>query len=210
MGTRGLLGFVADNHLYATYNHFDSYPGGLGCDVLAYVAQIAAKGPDAVAEAKARVSALKVIEDPDAEPTDADVSALEAWTNVEVGSRHRSGKPDWYQLLRETQGDPEAILASGYLLDGRDFGDDSLFCEWAYVIDFDAEVVEVYRGFRTQPPTRGRWVGRAQHDGAARQAAVTGWRYHPIDLVTAFGFNTLPTAEDFVARVEEAVEGEED
>lgn len=34
MGTRGTWGFVADGDEKLTYNHFDSYPDGLGVDVL--------------------------------------------------------------------------------------------------------------------------------------------------------------------------------
>ncbi len=40
MGTRGAVGFVLDEKEKITYNHFDSYPSGLGCDVLNYLNSI--------------------------------------------------------------------------------------------------------------------------------------------------------------------------
>ena len=37
MGTRGLTGFVVDGAVKASYQQFDSYPAGVGRDVLAFV-----------------------------------------------------------------------------------------------------------------------------------------------------------------------------
>ena len=34
MGTRRSVGFIANEKNYITYNHFDSYPSGLGSEVL--------------------------------------------------------------------------------------------------------------------------------------------------------------------------------
>lgn len=37
MGTRGFVGFVIDGQEKIGYNHFDSYPDGLGVDVLSWL-----------------------------------------------------------------------------------------------------------------------------------------------------------------------------
>ena len=37
MGTRGLLGHIIKGKKRATYNHFDSYPSGLGNDLVAFI-----------------------------------------------------------------------------------------------------------------------------------------------------------------------------
>ena len=210
MGTRGLLGFVADGELKASYNHNDSYPAGLGADVLTFVAQLVKDGPAAIASAKERVKALRVVENEGTEPTDEDVAALHPWTNESVGRPTDSGKPSWYQLLRETQGNADAILSSGYILDGRDFGKDSLFCEWAYVINFDTQCIEAYRGFQTTPPTKGLWVGQPPDAiVGGKKAERIGEVYYPIEQVHAFPFGDLPESWEFVATVERPSDSEE-
>lgn len=37
MGTRGLLGFIISGRRHASYNHFDSYPSGLGAQVAKFI-----------------------------------------------------------------------------------------------------------------------------------------------------------------------------
>ena len=37
MGTRGLIGFIIKGKRRATYNHFDSYPEGMGNDVIRFI-----------------------------------------------------------------------------------------------------------------------------------------------------------------------------
>jgi hypothetical protein len=44
MGTRGLIGFVIKGRRRATYNHFDSYPEGLGFDVLRFILSLDEEG----------------------------------------------------------------------------------------------------------------------------------------------------------------------
>lgn len=204
MGTRGLIGFVADGELKATYNHFDSYPDGLGEVALGFVAQLVKDGPAAVASAKARVKELAVVEE-DAEPTAEQVAKLSTWTDETVNSPSETGKPSWYQLLRRTQGNPDAILSSGFLIDSVSFGNDSLFCEWGYVIDFDHEVIEVYRGFQRQQPTKGRWCSaEPDRERVARQVASFGYSFFPIEQVCTFSFAELPEPEVFRKRVAES------
>ena len=37
MGTRGILGFIARGFRKGTYNHFDSYPSGLGDAIIKFI-----------------------------------------------------------------------------------------------------------------------------------------------------------------------------
>jgi hypothetical protein len=199
MGTRGLIGFMVDGDLKTTYNHFDSYPDGLGVDTLKYVAGLVEQGPEAIAAAAESARCLAVVTNEGEAPTDEQVAKLAAWKNENVGEPTTSGKPSWYQLLRETQGNPAAILASGHIIDGNSFGNDSLFCEWAYVINFDADQIEVYEGFRKTPPTKGHWVNGSPAN--RRAPAATGETYYPIEQICVFPFADLPEPEAFTSTV---------
>jgi hypothetical protein len=187
MSTRGFLGFVVDGQEKIAYNHFDSYPGGLGVDVLSWLRIAASEGTEHIAE---RARALRAAE---GEPTDEDIERLAPYTDTSVG--RRGERPEWYQLLRETQGNPGNILAAGVYEDASDFPLDSLFAEFGYIVDLDRGVFEAYRGFQNAPPTRGRFVGREARDPS------TG--YHACALVAEWKLAELPTDEAFLAAMGE-------
>src|SRR3989304_6129334 len=44
-----------------------------------------------------------------------------------------------------------------HMLDGTNFIKDSLFCEYAYVIDLDKMVLELYKGFQKEPQKGNRF-----------------------------------------------------
>lgn len=153
MGTRGLVGFVVNGENKLTYNHFDSYPDGLGLDVLHFLQERLPAGFEDLVE---QADALVVVQE-DEKPTPEQVKELLGFANTSVSD----GDPNnWYVLLREAQGDLAAILASGYLIDGQEFGVESLFCEWAYTVDLDKRTLFVYEGFKKKVPTEGIWAGR--------------------------------------------------
>lgn len=127
MSTRGALVFVAGGVEKITFNHFDSYPSGLGHNVAAFAAMMVKE--DRVDEFREKAVKLK-------NPT---------------------GRPS--QLHEEQQGKPELILNTGvHPLTDSTWMADSLFNEWSYVINWDLEVVEVYKGFQDEPHTKGRWA----------------------------------------------------
>jgi hypothetical protein len=140
------MGFATEGIFKAAYTHSDSYPDYLGKHVFEW-----ALGAD-LEDAKAR---LKVLEDIDEneEPTPEQVERLKIagfeQARVSTGA-------DWYAWLRDCQGDPERTLNSGYIANNTEFGKDALFCEWAYVVDLDRKVVEVYSG--SGGPRAGRWA----------------------------------------------------
>jgi hypothetical protein len=173
MGTRGALGFVVDETAKITYNHFDSYPDGLGDDTLAWLRTTLDEGREQEVRDQAR--ALVAV-DEDSEPT------AEEWERFgHLADRNVSTGQDWYALLRDTQGDAGKILEAGAYADASTFPLDSLFCEWAYLVDFDTRTFEVYEGFRRTPATEGRW---AEQSGRGD--------YYPIQRIAAYSFDELP------------------
>lgn len=72
-----------------------------------------------------------------------------------------------------------------------DFAGDSLFCEWCYVIDYDSNQFEVYRGFQTKP----------NNDRFAKYFQKSDSRdteYYSIALAKSWSLNNLPTFEKFL------------
>src|SRR5688500_20082380 len=99
MGTRGAVCLVADGAEKVIYNHYDSYPSGLGMDVLAWLRSALAD------EAATRTAITALAPVPDREPTAEDAARL-----AEFHDPHVSTGKDWYALLRRTQGDLAATL----------------------------------------------------------------------------------------------------
>lgn len=183
MGTRGAFGFVVNQTEKITYNHFDSYPDGLGLDVLRWLRDTVDRdGEDAAREAAAR---LQVVNE-DASPTEEELASFAAYRDPRV-----STGDDWYALLRNTQGNPGEILRAGFFIDGSEFPMDSLFCEYAYIVDFDCRVFQAYEGFRKTPTTEGRWAyrfGIREPNG-----------YYPVQLRARWSFDLLPSEDAFCA-----------
>lgn len=185
MSTRGFISLAVNGETKTAYNHNDAYPDGLGLDVLYWLS-----GADFnLAAAAEQARALRVVTEADV-PTDEDIAHLVPYTDTSVGAR--SGRPDWYQLLRRTQGDPAAMLAAGVIEDAGDFPADSLFAEWGYVVDFDTQSFEVYEGFQQVRHEAGRFAS----------LKPCGNGYHPVRLVASWSLASLPTSADFLAACE--------
>lgn len=184
MGTRGFVGFVADDETKVAYTHWDAYPGGLGLGMLEWL-----RGAD-VGVTRDAVRALRVVTDDDT-PTPEDVKRLKKFYDPSVGGF--SDELTWYQLLRRTQGDPAAILEAGVLEDASGFPADSLFAEWGFVVDFDREVFEAHEGFQEQPHRKGRF--------AFMQPTRDG--YYPVKLAASWPLSALPTRDEFLSALEE-------
>lgn len=75
------------------------------------------------------------------------------------------------------------------LKDEHDFAQQSLWCEWAYVVDYDTNKLEVYEGFVKAPHTAGRF---------AELGATEDGEYYPVALVASWDLDDLPTVEDFI------------
>jgi hypothetical protein len=149
MSTNGAVGFRLNNEDKISYNHCDSYPDGLGVDVVEFIL----KNIDNIEKLKQKVSKIKLVQKTDT-PTEKIIKKLEKYSNFTVGDLSRY---DWYGLLREAQGDLNAYCKGGYMLDNKDFIKDSLFCEYAYVVNLDENVLECYLGWQKTPDGKSRY-----------------------------------------------------
>lgn len=179
MGTRGIMGFATGGTTMVAYNHYDSYPDELGRKVFEWACTMDAD------QAKAQLADLQVVKDSE-EPTAAQLELLAergftSAANVSTGA-------DFYSWLRDTQGDPQRALDSGFWMDAGDFPADSLFCEYGYVVNLDDRTLEVYRGFQTAPHSLGRFASGKSQRG-----------YYPIKLVLTVALDGTHTPDSFVA-----------
>lgn len=158
------------------YNHCDSYPDGLGDDIVKMIRTTLSdsKGLDWL---KDKADALRVVDEKTV-PTAEDIERLRPFTNNTVST---PGKVEWYKLLREAQGDLRAILSVGIVEDAHQFLEDSLFCEWAYIVNLDEMKFEVYQGFQKNAHSKGRYTARK-----------SDCKYYPVALVASFPLTDIP------------------
>lgn len=175
MGTRSLIMVVHKSETkVAQYSQFDGYLEGQGMTVLNFCKKV--KWPQFIEK----------------------LARLRWITDEEI--RKVNSTPHWYKeypyLTREIGANlldyinNNDALPTG-LKNNEAFAGDSLFCEYAYVIDLDKKNLEVYTGFQEKPPPKGERFGN--RDDLEK---VDG--YYPIKLLRKYPLNKLPTKREFL------------
>jgi hypothetical protein len=174
MSTKGAWGFIRNGKEKITYNHSDSYPSGLGVTILEFVAETPIERMIEVADEIILVSNEK-------RPTPEQIEQCRKWLDEGVSERRPE---DWYCLLRGSQGEPKAYLEDGlrYMIDNHTFLEDSLFCEWAYLINPDTKRLEVYKGYNRNPEAPGRYAHKQAKDDSKYWGVILIDEV-PIDLI---------------------------
>jgi len=161
----------------AQYGQWDGYPSGTGKDLLTFL-----RSTDLTTLAD-RCRVVKVV-------TDKEVSKM--WK--ECGGSNDTFKNEYPSLHRDTGWKILQIIQESKIpvmvsLD-LEFVADSLFCEWAYVIDFDLKTFEVYKGFNEHPlNAKDRFFSlqKRTRDG-----------YFPVRREFSYKLSALPTVEQFL------------
>ena len=244
MGTRGFIGWKLDGEIVIAYQQFDSYPDYVGVRFLGAVRteqqRILTEYADAQAESgqpatqdkaelakivrerfAARLRSVRRVSEDGPEPTDEDREKYAHLANGQVNNGE-----GWYSLLRNLQGELSAVLDAQVILEhDPNWPRESLFCEWGYLLNLDADGglgrIEVYRGFQTASPKAGEWAGEPaplektfEWVGAwpYQKRVATGTRpseYFPVDCLGWFSFIDPPTEDEFLARVTAVAEEQE-
>jgi hypothetical protein len=179
MGTRHLIAVVLDGeYRIAQYGQWDGYPSGQGVSVLAFL-----RGMDRQRfEANLRASSFM---------SEADLAALKA--DITKRGLEDRWQKKWPHLSRDAGADVLRMVMESprKLKDSRSFAADSLFCEWGYVIDLDANKLEVYEGFNTTTPLTptDRFYGFTEPDVSPE--------YQPIRKVHEWPLDALPPDDEF-------------
>lgn len=185
MGTRGAIGFRIDNADKIAYNQFDSYPTGVGANILQELCGI--KDWENV---KARIRKIVLVTD-DQPPTQEQINANQKWADLSVSERSFE---DWYCLLRKAQGTLAPYIDGSLpiIYDAHTFLLDSLFCEYAYIVNLDNMTFEFYRGFnRESSEAGGRYA--VQKKPPAPNGYVN--EYFGVVLVETIPLSDFPTTK---------------
>ena len=186
MGTRNLtLVLLNGEYKVAQYGQWDGYPSGQGMTVLTFLRNM-------------EIDKMRTALDHVKFPTDEEAKELAA----KVDKDGNIDGVDWLTIYPQFSRNVCAnILSLVYdnkeeillLKNSLDFAADSLFCEWAYLVNLDNETLEVYKGFNKSPLTEfDRFLfleDKAEDD------------YHPIKIVKSYPLSALPNDEDFVSEL---------
>jgi len=182
MGTRGSVGFIQQEKPALSYNHFDSYPDGLGSDVLGFIFKINLENGWELF--KERAAKLKNIEEKLITDT-LIMEKYEKYSNLGVSEQKLS---DPYCLFREIQGyewmnEVYKGELEHYPLN-NDFIKSSLFCEYAYIINLDTMKLEFYDGYQKKQQIGNKFGEETNEDG-----------YYPCRLVCVFDLLNINNTE---------------
>lgn len=188
MGTSACWGVRVDGQDKLSYCHYEGYPSGLGVDLAlgVHLAEqiVAQRGePDGLEAWKDQARSLRLVNQDD-QPSEADKLHMQhhGCVDLQVGERSLD---DWYCLTRHLQGQLQRTLEVGVMLDEHEFINDGLCCEWAYVVNLDKGVLEVYMGLQSEPHEKGRY--------ASPEPVKTGFGggYYPAALVGEWDLATV-------------------
>jgi hypothetical protein len=191
MGTRGLNVVVSGGQVkVANYNQWDSYPSGQGIDALTFLRE------EMKSDFKQKVDNCSWISEEEMKDLWKSVGHVsdDGWVSVEI-SKKFSEKYPWLhrdcgaQIYGFVQNSENGLKTRNSL----DFAADSLFCEWAYVVDLDKKTFEVYKGFNKTPLTAEDRFFSLQKEGED---------YCPVKMVKSYSLDNLPSDEDFIKECE--------
>lgn len=193
MGTRHMIAVVSGGeYRVAQYGQWDGYPSGQGSSILDFLR----KGN--VAGLKSNVLKCSFITDEDYKEMwkefGVDVDK-QKFVDGDVSAKFLQKYP---QLSRNVGSDILKMIADAEnglrLQDNYNFAADSLFCEWAYVIDFDKETFEVYKGFNETPLDKNERFFGVVYDRKNTDKDT----YYPVKLKAMFSLMDLPDEEEFL------------
>ena len=165
MGTRNSTIVIQDGLMkVAQYGQWDGYPSNAGIGILDFLKDV---NMDSFKEAVSNCT----------EFTEEEIEK-----SVLIADHPHLSRDNGYKIL-------ELITdANGLKLcsDTR-FVADSLFCEWAYVVDLDKNKLEIYKGFNKKPLPNNARFKNMEH--------LSENGYYPVKKVIQFELNELPLTE---------------
>jgi hypothetical protein len=196
MGTKSLTVVVHNNAVkFAQYGQFDGYPESLGVTLLKFFSNTS--NNEAL---KNMLPKMRLWNENDKKRELEFLQSIDcenSWMNKEQQLQYQKQYPlrflEVYGKLKEGKL-LELLLQYNQLdqivtTDSYAFAKDSLYCEWAYVIDFDKNAFEVYKGLNT--------TGISPKDRFFSLYEKTN-DYYPVKIIRSFLLDALPDEEKFL------------
>lgn len=194
MGTRNVTLVSSGGEIkVAQYGQWDGHPSTLGVKLVAFIQKtIKDKNLDKLREA---VDACAFIsKDKVAQYVKECGGDHPLMVTMEVAHKLDKKCPQLSRNMGGAELLPYLLENGGVeLIDSSYFTGDSIFCEWAYVVDLDRETLEVYRGFNKEP----LGVGERFRDMPISDYNEKVGHY-PVKLVFVVGFGDL-NKKDLIA-----------
>ncbi|MET3536751.1 hypothetical protein [Chryseobacterium limigenitum] len=196
MGTRNLTVVVHNKEAkIASYGQFDGYPDSLGLKLIKFYSN-----PENTKNLKEILPKVRLWNDKDQKLQDEFLESIGCTNGILNEKQKEAFKKRYPFRYRERYGKLtegqilEVLLEFAHLdelttIDAYDFASDSLFCEWAYVIDYDKNTFEVYKGLNTS--------GISEEDRF--YSLYDGENdYYPVKIIATFPLNNLPDENEFL------------
>lgn len=211
MGTRNLT-IVVHNGIYkiAQYGQWDGYPDGQGLIVLQFCKKFL-NSPQGI-ETFVNQIKTKTYTPTEEEINNfwkdlgVDIEACKGYVTFDVSEKFNKKYPS---LSRNTAAEVLEMIITAEekipLTNSIEFALDSLFCEWAYVIDLDSMELEVYKGFNKNSLNEADRFFKMEIESRENMSAekIMKNEYSAIKIVTKFSLYFLPTEEEFINTINE-------
>ena len=200
MGTRNLTA-VYKNGKYAVaqYGQWDGYPECAGQTILKFLLK-----PENIEELRKKIDKCVFVtqEEIDAAYKQVGVPENERFITLSQANKFHSifpllNRDIGYNILSEIIKQKEEIKLGNSI----DFANDSLFCEWGYVVDLDKNTFEIYEGYNRKPLAKSERFYNPN---------LTENEYYPIRHIKTYFLNSLPDKDTFEKEISEIIDKEED
>lgn len=183
MGTRHLIAVVKDGeYKVAQYGQWDGYLEGQGHEIVDFIAGLSFENYQQFLK---HLDTVSWASQEDLEAVDKQLEA----------NPHLSLRVNYPELSRDTGSKILTLILEHEnlkLSNAITFAADSLFCEYAYVVDCDNEVLEVYEGFQEGPideSERFYFLTLPENQNFDRISKST--EYRPVKLLAKLPFNGI-------------------
>jgi len=197
MGTRNLTMVIhKEETKIAQYGQWDGYPEGNGVKILTFL-----RSKERIKKLTNKLKNVRFATAKDNKEIDKflkKIGCKNGWMNMIQSEKYHKQYP--YRSRDIGAGILEMVANSKdkeiVLNDSTNFAGDSLFCEWAYVIDLDKRKLEVYEGFNKELLAEDERFAKIPIDEDSDG-------FFGIKCIMKYDLDKLPTKKQFIKELKE-------